>query len=654
MTIKTLSDKEQARQKLPVFFGSNDNFYHPIREVIVNARDVLQGIDNAKIEVTLFDDNKTVMIRDNGAGLPIDGETDGVENYKLLFLTLFSGTKMDEGTEDGGTNGCGNTVICYSSDYMEATVKRKGKIYNIAFENGGDILKPFSCLGDTTEQGTEIKFRLSDAVYTNTIFKPNEVEFIVEKICATSPNIKATFIYKDYKKVFTYASLENYFDKTIQDEKSIKNIVMNKETFADEYIDKDKNEKKIENTTIEIIFNNCENNIQHSFLNGIYLPKMGTIHEGVIEGLREVLNKFISNNGLYDKKEKQINKQDIEESISYVCSVLSTKVSFSNQTKFSTEKKLYKTNVKKYIQKFFESYCIENKDNIISLVNKILINKRSREKAEVNRSKARKELEEKITNVSNRPAKFVPCRSKNPKEIDFVVIEGDSSLNSVKLARDSKYTCIMPLKGKPINPFKCKLDELLNNEEVKALYRIMGCGILYHGKPVKGIPVYDDNNMLVNTLQIATDFDFDGFHIQCLLIGIIYTLSPDMIKNGRVYILYTPLYIIKTKSKVQYKNENTNELLAYSEEERNTIVKMLNDQHIKFSETRFKGLGGLPVSIMAKSLNKETRILRQITMQDIEESKKWLELFLSDEKAKDRKLFIEEYGKNYFDYSLFE
>lgn len=655
MGIITLSDREQARKKLPVFFGSNDNFYHPIREVVVNARDILQNIENAKIEVTLFEDNKTIRIRDNGEGLPIDGETNGIENYKLLFLTLFSGTKMEDGDENGGTNGCGNTIICYTSDYMESTVKRNGKIYNIAFKDGGEILKPFTCLGNTKEQGTEIIFRLSDAVYTNTIFEAKEVEFIVEKICATSPNLESTFIYGDYKKVFSYNNLEDYFDKN-SIEKTIDNIILDKKIFEDEYIDKDANKTKSETTTIELIINNSEENIQHSFLNGIYLPEKGTIHDGVLEGIKDVLNKFIKNNGLYNKNEKQINTQDIEESISYTCSVLSTKVSYANQTKFSTAKELYKINVKKYIKEYFEHYEIEYKKNVLDLVNKILLNKRSREKAEVNRKQARKDLEEKITNASNRPPKFVPCRSKNPKEIDFVVIEGDSSLNSIKLARDSKYVCIMPLKGKPINPFKCSIDSLLNNQEVRMLYKIMGCGIIYKNKPVKGMPVYNDDNMLISNLQIFTDFDFDGFHIQCLLLGILYTLSPKMIENGRVFIAYTPLYVIKTKDFVEYKNIKTKELLAYSEEERNIIIKMLNSKKISFSETRFKGLGGLPVSIMSKALNKETRILKQVTMNDIGEAKKWLELFLSDDKvkAKERKDFIETYGKNYFDYSLFE
>jgi DNA gyrase subunit B len=643
--IKTFSDREQARKKLPVFFGSNDNFYHPIRESVVNARDILQDVENAKIIVTLLEDNKTVIISDNGKGLPMDGSTNGIENYNLLFLTLFSGTKMDDGSTDGGTNGCGNTVICYTSDYMEATVKRNGKIYNIAFENGGTIIKPFSCLGKTKEQGTEIKFRLSDAVYTNTIFDPKEVEFIVEKICATSPDIEATFIYKDYKKTFSYNNLEDYFDRNIIENKTIKNIIMSNKTFSDEYIDKDENETRIENTSIELIINNCEDNIQHSFLNGIYLPKMGTIHEGVIDGLRDVLNKFTKENGLYDKKEKQITRQDIEESISYACSVLSTKVSFSNQTKFSTEKELYKVNVKRYIQEYFGHYTIEHKDNILLLVNRILLNKRSREKAEINRKEVKKKLEGDMNKSTSRPEKFVPCKSKDKNKKELILIEGDSSLNSVKLSRDKLIHSIYPLKGKPLNALKKSLEEILKNEEIIDIFQILQCGMQYKGKPIKGVKHFNIDDLDVSKIIAFCDEDEDGLHIRSLLICIFYVLAPEIITNGHLYILDSPLYRLDTKDKT---------LLAYNEKEKNDIIRDLNKKRIKFVDSRFKGLGGLSINLLSETaMNINNRKLTQITMKDFNKAKQVLEMFMDDDST-DRKAYIEENGEKYFDYSIYE
>lgn len=649
--IITLNDREQCRQKLPVYFGSNDNYLHAVRECIINARDILKKQDIGKINVTLFDDCRTISIQDNGKGMNIIGETDGVPNWKLLFLTLFSGTKMEAGEDDGGTNGCGNTIICYTSDYFQANVKKDGYEYQITFEDGGSITEPFHCLGKTDKQGTTITFKLSDEVYTNTIFNPDDIKFIIEKVCATLYNTVITFIHKDEIKTFKYTDLEDYYNHNSINNFLEDNIKIPKKLFETENL---KSKIKIEKTEPEIVFNFSDDPINHSFLNGIYLPEKGTIHDGIIEGFKKQFHKFIKEQGLYEKKEKNISNQDIEQNLSYAATVSSSHVSYSNQTKFGTKKELYKEIIQEYISNFLEIYFIENKEDALSIANKLLISKRANETFENKRKEIRKVLEEKVTNMSNRPNKFVPCRCKDPKKIEFIVIEGDGALDSIKLARDSLYMCIFPLKGKPINPFKCTLDELISNEEVKSMFKILGCGMIYDGKNIKGIPVFNINNLQVDKLLIATDFDFDGFHIQSLLIGIIYKLAPELLKQGKIYILYTPLYIIKINKKIKYKGEFTKELLAYSENERNEIINMLHEQNIKFKETRFKGLGGLPVNVMSKSLDPETRILKRVDMKDVEYTKKMLELFLSEEKINERKKFIETNGENYFDLSLLQ
>jgi len=387
-------------------------------------------------------------------------------------------------------------------------------------------------------------------------------------------------------------------------------------------------------------------------LNTANLLSYGTIQDGIYAGLKNCINKLLKDNGKYAKNEKQISLEDITTGLNYICNVSSYYVEYDNQIKQKSSSKHYKIVMQELVEEFMEIYFIENKEESEKLANAILLNKRVREKAEVNRKNIKKELEEKITNQSNRPSKFVPCRSKNYSEIKLTLIEGDSSLNSVKLARDAYDTCIFPLKGKPMNPFKSKLDALLNNEEIRSIFKILGCGMEYKGKAIKGVPKFNIDNLQVDRIQIATDFDDDGYHIQVLLIGVFYMLSPELLKQGKIYILYTPLYVIKTKKQVKYKNETTDTLLAYSEMERNEIVNKLHNENISFKETRFKGLGGLPVSIMSKALSDEGIILKQITMDDVEESKKWLELFLSEEKLKDRKTYIETNGDKYFDYSL--
>lgn len=646
--IRTLSHREQCREKLPVYFGSNDNFYHPLRESVVNARDILKDLNNGTIEVTLHDDCETVTIKDNGTGLPMDGETNGVPNYELLLLTLFAGTKMNNGGTDGGTNGCGNTVTNYTSSYFKANAKRNGKEYLIEFENGGNIKTPFAILGNTKEHGTEITFRLDKEIYTNTIFDPGVIEGICEKICATSKNITSIFKHKEVIKEYHYNNLNDYLDAYLKEPK-IEDIHIDLKQFET------KNKNDIEKTDIEMVLNIDDENItQDSFLNGIYLPEKGTIHDGILIGLRNSINKFAKDNALYKNKEKQIGVKDVEEVISYAALVESTHVSYENQVKFKTKKELYKTLVQKYIEDYFEIFKIEHKDIMMFLSNKIIISKRASEKAESNRKDIKKALESKISSAQERPSKFVPCRSKNKDEIQFIIIEGDSALNPIKLARNPLFQCIMPLKGKPINVLKNPLDKILANQEFKDTYSIMGCGVEYKGKQIKGLPKFNIDNLNIKELLIGTDFDLDGFHIQCLVLAEIYTFSPQLIEEGRVKILYTPLYVFRCNKEVEWNGIKSKEISVYSEDEKNQLARYLKENNIKFKDTRYKGIGGLPVSTMSKALNPETMVSKTITMKNIEKAKEILELFMSDETLDQRKDFIQKYGKDYFDFSIFE
>ena len=226
----------------------------------------------------------------------------------------------------------------------------------------------------------------------------------------------------------------------------------------------------------------------------------------------------------------------------------------------------------------------------------------------------------------------------------MIVIEGDSALNSIKSSRDAKTMCIYPLKGKIINAIKHKLDKVLANDEVRDLFKILGCGMLYNGKQIKGVPVFNIDNLNVDKLLICTDRDTDGQHIETLLLTLIYTFAPELIKQRKIYILYTPLYVIN------YKKE---ELFAYTEEERNTLVKSFNGD--KFTETRYKGIGGLKPQILNKTaMDVEKRKMKCVTWEEVEKGIEMLEICMSDKTLPQRKELIESEGYKYFDFSLIE
>ena len=215
--IKVLDDRQQSREKLPIFFGSRDNYEHGVKEVIANAADELKnyGPEDKKIVVTLSHDNKRITVEDNGRGIPIDGKTDGVENYELLFLKLFAGTKYDvTNSITTGTNGVGNTVLNYTSSYFHVEVKRNGYLHSLTFEDGGKLVDRSKSKIKKGISGSKLSFELDDKVYSNTVFKKDQINDIIKHFSVASLGIKYVFyLNNDVVSEYFYNSHQEYFEE---------------------------------------------------------------------------------------------------------------------------------------------------------------------------------------------------------------------------------------------------------------------------------------------------------------------------------------------------------------------------------------------------------------------------------------------------------
>lgn len=646
MGFRSLKDKEQAILKLPVFFDGYDNYYHPIRESVVNCRDVLLDKEDGVIEVVLHDDNQTVTVKDNGCGLPMDGESEGIPNWVHAFLKLFSGTKMETGRTSGGTNGCGNTIINYSSTLMDVISSRPdGNTYHIRFKDGGEVAEEFNIIGHSEQTGTVITFRLDPTIYTCNVFDEREVEGIVDRIVATSPNIKAIFKYRDYIKEYNYASIKDYMNSKKEDN-LYEDIIMNNKQYESEFYNLDKKEQDIEYTNISMVMNFCkENPFQHPFLNGIYLPveeeASNYIRRGVLEGLKKIFNDFIKNEGMYDKKEKQITREDIKCCLSYVINVNSTNVVYTSQSKFSTKKELYDTQIRQFIKDFMETYIIENKEIVKQIANRILINKRSREKSEFTRNKVKQDLEKTVNTASNRPKKFTPCVSKDKSKRRLALMEGNSALTPILKSRDKRYLALYALKGKIIGCIKNDIDDILNNQEIRDIFKILGCGMEYNGKIIKGIKKYCEEDLQYEEIDIMSDFDADGVgHIAPLVICMFYILAPKIIENGHLFILNTPLYGIEYKGNIYY---------AYSDKEKDEIINKYNMNNSR-KVSRYKGLGSLSTqNLIDTAMNEEHCVKDKVTIESAESCLEALMLCFSDERKDDRKFILETRGSEFTD-----
>jgi DNA gyrase subunit B len=591
--------------------------------------------ENGIIEVILHDDNRTITIKDNGCGIILDGESNGKPNWEHAFLILFSGSKMSTGKTSGGTNGCGNTIINYSSDLMDIVSKRNGKIYHIQFVDGGEISVPFECLGDTEEHGTEITFKLCDKIYTNTVFDENEARGIVERIVVTSPNITSIFKYKDQCYSFNFKNLSEYLEfKNIKGE--INNIIFAEKEYESGFYNIDKKKDDIEKTKINLVVNFSKGNVIHyPFLNGIYMPQLeeNTVHKGVINGLKDSINKYLKENNMYDKGEKPITLKDVEESTSYICDVNSTNVSYTSQTKFSTKKELYENTIKTYIKDFMEVYSIENKEDMDELSKIILVNKRAREKSEETRQKTKSKLSNEIKftdNIKN----FKNCISKDKNITELFLGEGSSAQGGLLQSRDSFFQACFHVGGKMLSLLKAKENKIFANEVVYNLYRVFGCGTdLYkskynvkRSKTEPPLPPFNIDNFRWSKVILSTDQDIDAYQIRCLILTCVYRMSKKLIEEGYFYIAEAPLFEITTKEKV----ERT--LYAYTDNEKDNILKELDEQGIKYyPPERNKGLGQMDKDTRAKTMMiPETRRLTKVTVEDIQKMEQVIELWMGD------------------------
>lgn len=624
--ITSLNERQQCRDKISVWFGAAENYYHPVKEVIQNAIDEIKSnFDSGEILIKLHDDNRTVSVTDTGRGMPLpEVDDEGVPYWRLLFLKLFAGSKYDNndtGDETGGTNGVGNTVTCYTSDFFQCNAYYKGKIYTIAFQNGGEILQELKEIGETEEHGTTITFKLSDEVYTETRFDEYELEEIVKRFASCSDSVKFTYMYKDIIKTYQYDSIENYFDE-ITTNLTCKKMIGYEKEFDYE------NEKN----KISLVFATSSEPTKETFLNYVYLKEGGSIDDGIIRGVRNYLNDYLKTT----KEKHLLSDKDIIDSLSYVCKFKSTKVSFSNQTKFSTGKKLYNKIANEYTKEIMEIMFLEKRQDFEKLLKHILEVRKFNEKSSTSIKRLKKSLSEKVDNVINRIPFLDDCKNHGP-DSELFICEGLSAKGSITLSRDASFQAVIAMKGKVLNCLKTDLPTIFQSKVIVDLIKVLGCGIATD-KNYKDLGGFDINKLRYGKILITTDADEDGLQIACLILTMIYRLMPELIFQGKVFIVKTPLFENKLK--------DDSVIYTFSSEEQSELIK--NNNNIR-NTARAKGLGELDAEYMAKvGVNPETRFVEKVTISTIEKMNNAFEHWMGPQIGY-RKQYLESHLKEYID-----
>ncbi|MDE7226268.1 MAG: DNA topoisomerase, partial [Ruminococcus sp.] len=373
--------------------------------------------------------------------------------------------------------------------------------------------------------------------------------------------------------------------------------------------------------------------------NSSFLEHGGSPEDAVKRAFTAQIDSYIKSVNGYQKNESKIKYEDIEECLILVSSSFSTQTSYENQPNKAITNTFIREAMPAFLRHQLEVYVIENPDEANKIAEQVLLNKRSRENAEKTRLNMKKKLSGTI-DLANSVEKFVDCRTKDISRREIYIVEGDSALGSVKLARDAEFQAVIPVRGKILNCLKAEYSKIFKSEIITDLIKVLGCGVEVTAKANKELSTFDINNFRWNKIVICTDADVDGFQIRTLILTMLYRLTPTLIEQGYVFIAESPLFEITTKDKTYF---------AYTEQEKQRILKKIGNK--KHTIQRSKGLGeNEPDMMNLTTMNPDTRRLIRVTADDIRESAEVFEMLLGDD-LQGRKDYISQYGADYLEFA---
>ena len=645
-SIKSLKGADRVRKRPAVIFGSDgiEGCEHSIFEIMSNSIDEAREGYGKKIIITRYNDG-SVEVQDFGRGIPVDyNKNEEKFNWELLFCELYAGGKYDNGKDNYefslGLNGLGLCATQYASEYMDAEVKTGGFKYTIHFEHGENIggltKEPYGKRGDT---GTKIKWKPDLKVFTD-INVP--VDYFIETIKRQAiVNDGITFIFKNQLTATQFETTEFCYENGIKDyvaEIAGEDAFTTPQYWECERVGRDRDD--LDDYKLKIKAALCfslKRQLKEYYHNSSFLEHGGAPEKAFRSAFVSQINAYLKQNNKFNKNDSQINVQDIEECVIFVVSSFSTQTSYENQTKKAITNKFIQEAMTDFFRKQLEVYFIENKMDADKIADQMIINMRSRIKAENTRKTLKTTLQTKI-DMTNRIQKFVDCRSKDVNEREIFIVEGDSALGACKQARDANFQALMPVRGKILNCLKSDYDKIFKSDIITDLIKVLGCGVEVKSKAAKDVSMFDMNSLRWNKIMICTDADVDGFQIRTLILTMIYRLMPKLIEAGKVYIAESPLYEVTCKDQTYF---------AYNEIEMDSIKEQLGDS--KYTVQRSKGLGENEADMMSlTTMNPATRRLIKVTPSDAEVTAQVFDLLLGDN-LDGRKEYIANYGHLYLD-----
>lgn len=623
--IQVLEGLTAVRKRPGMYIGSTSSsgLHHLVWEIVDNAVDEHLAKFCSAIEVTLHKSG-AITVHDNGRGIPTGMHKTGIPTPQVVYTILHAGGKFGGGgyKKSGGLHGVGASVTNALSEWLEVEIYRDGKIHKMRFqywvdeagvEHVGEPVTGLEVIGNTNRTGTKVTFKPDGRVFQNgTSFNYDTLSERLQEIAFLNSGLKVTI--KDDRSgksdVYHYEGGARQFVQFLNEQKTVLHDVVH---FAGE-----RDDIEVE---VALQYNDGYTETIASFVNSIPTRGGGTHETGFKTAYTRVMNEYARKAGLLKEKDKNLEGNDLREGMMSVINIKMSEVEFVGQTKDQLGSASARSAVDAVVTDRMNVFLEENPQVAQSLLKKAVQASKAREAAR----KAREEIRsgKKRSESSNLGGKLTPAQSKDHSRNELFIVEGDSAGGSAKQGRDSKHQAILPLKGKPMNPEKARLADILRNDEYKAIISAIGAGV---GSEFEA----EESNY--SKIIIMTDADTDGAHIQVLLLTFFYRYMKPLIDTGRIYIAQPPLYKITRKSgkleTVRY---------AWTDEQLQNYLKEIGKG---YELQRYKGLGEMnPEQLWETTMDPESRTLLQVQIEDAAKAERRVTTLMGD-KVDPRKRWI--------------
>jgi len=618
--IQVLEGLDAVRLRPGMYIGSTGikGLHHILWEIVDNAVDEAANGFADKVEIVINKDG-SATVRDNGRGIPVDIHQQlQISGVEVVFTHLHAGGKFNSKNYSfsGGLHGVGASVTNALSKWLKVSVVRDKKKYEMEFHSffdeeqgkmrSGIPVAPLKMVEDKCKEhsGTTVTFMPDNEMFGHNVFSYETINKRVKELAFLNKGI--TFELTDMRNFDEDGQHlhEKYvYEGGLSD--FVKYLNENKITMQSPIYFKGDNGSVFVEFAIQMTNGYTENIF--SYVNNIPTPEGGTHETGFKSAITKVFNDFARERKLLKDKEPNLLGEDFREGMTAVLSIKMTNVQFEGQTKTKLGNVEAKTAVDAITQQGLLAYLKKEVSNGEKLVGKAIAAAKVREAAR----KAKEITRQKNTIANaNLIGKLSGCTSKEYDKNELFIVEGDSAGGSAKQARSRKYQGILPLRGKPLNAEKKRIDQVLENQEIRSIISALDTGI---GEE------FDMSSLKYDKIIILSDADQDGAHIRCILLTFFYRYMKELLVEGHVYIGMPPLYKVWKKDKVLY---------AYDDAD---LPNCINEIGKGYTLQRYKGLGEMnPEQLWETTMNPASRTLMRVTVEDAANAERLLTTLMGD------------------------